>query len=678
MLAVGLLVALSGGPRSTPRSPIDGAPVDSLPEARDVLSSIGRRLSRTMSAAEITEAAAKGERLLGLLSRQERSALARDLIRFRVDRRTVVQVAAPAESIPFWLADEGFRPTGERLLTSDGPYRLFRKTYEAGPIGLGVNALDASPARHYAVFLGGADGKGEPVVSGLDEDRFRLVPPFPWSGPSWDDSRPFEGLPPSVSGSLLIQARKADRAATALVVGKAWKTHSAATPNPDQVVVSFGADPARTLSFSWRTAADRQARALRFAPAAPDRDEPANPASVQRVEARMKTIETRSVVNDPIETRHFVRLDDLSPSTDYVYKLDDDGPAPWRRVRTAPDRGRDVSFLYMGDPQCGLEEWGKLLKAARSQRPDASFLLIAGDLVDRGAERTNWDHFFLRAAGVFDVLPLMPAIGNHEYLDGGPRLYRSFFDPPANGPEGVDVGLAYHFEAGDAVIAVLDSNLGIASRAGADRQAAWLDRVYSESKATWKLAVFHHPLYTSHPDRPTPYLKESWGPIFDKHRVALVLQGHDHAYLRTHPMRADRRVAEGQGTYYVVSVSGTKYVPQAPRSYTAVGRTDLSTYQTIDIDAKARRLVYRALDIDGKEIDRLVLDRSGDGKPGSEESQPGSTRRRPVTRLGMSGRLGYDGLEERGDAPPLAAKAPKSPGHARPATPPPRHRRPPR
>ena len=77
----------------------------------------------------------------------------------------------------------------------------------------------------------------------------------------------------------------------------------------------------------------------------------------------------------------------------------------------------------MGDPQCGLEEWGNLLKAARKRRPDAGFLLIAGDLVDRGNERSNWDHFFLRAAGVFEDLPLMPCVGNHEYLDKGPAIF---------------------------------------------------------------------------------------------------------------------------------------------------------------------------------------------------------------------------------------------------------------
>ena len=60
--------------------------------------------------------------------------------------------------------------------------------------------------------------------------------------------------------------------------------------------------------------------------------------------------------------------------------------------------------------------------------------------------------------------------------------------------------------------------------------------------------MFHHPVYPSHPWRDTPALREHWVPIFDKHHVDLVLQGHDHAYLRTYPLRGHRRVARpGRG-----------------------------------------------------------------------------------------------------------------------------------
>ncbi len=197
-----------------------------------------------------------------------------------------------------------------------------------------------------------------------------------------------------------------------------------------------------------------------------------------------------------------------------------------------------MRFLYLGDAQTGLEQWGRLLETAMRRHPRTDFILLAGDLVDRGNERTNWDHFFLRAAAVFDRVPLMPCVGNHEYLDMGPRLYRAFFELPPNGPAGIDSGLVYHFECGDACFAVLDSTLAVSDSDRARQQADGSTRCWRESRATWKIVMFHHPVYPSHPWRDAPALREHWVSIFDKHHVDLVLQGHDHAYLRTYPLRA--------------------------------------------------------------------------------------------------------------------------------------------
>ena len=191
-----------------------------------------------------------------------------------------------------------------------------------------------------------------------------------------------------------------------------------------------------------------------------------------------------------------------------------------------------MRFLYLGDAQTGLERWGRLLEGAVRRHPGMDFVVLAGDLVDRGNERTNWDHFFLRAAPVFDRLPVMPCVGNHEYLDVGPRLYRAFFELPHNGPRGIDPDLAYSFEAGDACFAVLDSTLAVWDPDAARRQAEWLDETLARTKARWKIAIFHHPVYPSHPWRDMPALREHWVPVFDKHHVDLVLQGHDHAYQR--------------------------------------------------------------------------------------------------------------------------------------------------
>jgi hypothetical protein len=304
----------------------------------------------------------------------------------------------------------------------------------------------------------------------------------------------------------------------------------------------------------------------------------------------------------------------LIPGTKYQYRVGDGtdrGTTGWEVVHTAPSPGATFRLLYLGDPQCGLERWGKLLALAKERHPDIGAILIAGDLVDRGNERTNWDHFFLRAAGVFRQVPVMPCSGNHEYLDKGPVLYRGFFALPENGPPDIDHELVYSFEYADAFIAVLDSTLAVSDPAKAQAQAVWLDQALSRTSRTWKLVMFHHPVYASHKTRENPALRDTWVPVFDRHHVDLVLQGHDHAYLRTYRMRANQRAAsDAEGTVYIVSVSGDKYYEQDPRDYTEVGFTNVSTYQTIDVNPRAARLLYQAWNEAGREVDRLVIERA--------------------------------------------------------------------
>ena len=587
-------------PACGPRAATEG-----LPTPRETIAGVGKRLGRSKSPGELTEAAKRGDRVLSLLDRDERDALGRGAIRFRVDRPTVVSVAAPARAIPFWLADRGFIATGEKLRNEDGDSIVYRKAFPAGVIGLGVNALDRTSPAHYAVFLR-AEGQGVPVVELVEPLDLRAVTAAEGVSPHVDALKPFESLPPGLLGSLVLQTSHRRRHDGLLATGRVWKTHQPSGATPDQVVVSFGEDPARSLSFTWRTEPSVRSSSLRIARG----DDPTR-ARVLRGDAH--PVESVGLLNDPTILRHRVVADGLEPDASYVYAVGDGSPGGWspeHAVRTAPSTLRDFGFLYLGDAQCGLERWGELLHAAHEHRPDAGFLLLAGDLVDRGNERTNWDHFFLRAAGVFEEIPFMPAVGNHEYLDRGPLIYRGTFDLPRNGPSQVDSNLVYSFEYSDAFVAVLDSNLGIYDSRLARVQAEWLDRALSRTKATWKFVTFHHPVYASHASRENPELGAAWGPVFDKHHVDMVLQGHDHAYLRTRPMREGGPVASpAEGTVYVVSVSGEKFYEQNPRDYTARGMTNLATYQAIDIKVKEKRLTYRAFDRTGREVDALVIEK---------------------------------------------------------------------
>ncbi len=196
----------------------------------------------------------------------------------------------------------------------------------------------------------------------------------------------------------------------------------------------------------------------------------------------------------------------------------------------------------------------------------------------------------------------MPAIGNHECQGGHPTLYLSLFHLPTNGPQFVEPERAYSFEYSNALFVVLDSN------EDAQKQAPWLDAQLTNSKAVWKFVMFHHPIYSSAKSRDNNKIREAWLPIFDKHHVDMVLQGHDHAYLRTYPMKEDKRVGSAkEGTIYVVAVSGTKMYEQGIFDYTEKGFTNTSTFQILDVQISGDRLLYRSYDLDGRPVDEFEI-----------------------------------------------------------------------
>jgi hypothetical protein len=382
-------------------------------------------------------------------------------------------------------------------------------------------------------------------------------------------------------------------------------TQHPATRTPDQVILTWSGDPRTSQSIQWRTDTNVIAGKVRF-----DKKANFNPFSGLRrepleVPARTETLASNFLVNDPVVHRHTAALTNLEPGTTYMYSVGDgehwSEPAEFI---TAPNGVAPFSFIYMGDAQNGLDRWGSLIKNAYRSRPDVAFYIMAGDLVNRGADRDDWDSLFYNAHGVYNNRQLVPALGNHECQGGHPTLYLNQFDLPRNGPTTLEEERAYSFEYSNALFVILDSNSKPAS------QTAWLEEQLSGSQATWKFVVYHHPAYSSGPNRDNADVRQEWTPLFDKYHVDLALQGHDHAYLRTYPLKKNNRVATpAEGTIYIVSVSGVKMYDQVQRDYTEFGMTNVATYQVLDIQISGDRLVYRAYDIDGKLRDELVIEK---------------------------------------------------------------------
>jgi 3',5'-cyclic AMP phosphodiesterase CpdA len=249
--------------------------------------------------------------------------------------------------------------------------------------------------------------------------------------------------------------------------------------------------------------------------------------------------------------------------------------------------------MYLGDSQNGLEEWSKNYQEAVDRHPEVRFMLLAGDIVNHGDQRAEYDAFFGGAARAFARVPFVPVLGNHDHIGAGATLYAKQFVLPEGGP--VKPEHCYAFEYGPALVVVLDST----SHHALDEQARWLDGVLAASSAPWKLVSFHHPVWSSLGERDNVKVRAAFAPVMEKHGVAMSLNGHDHAYARTAPMRGGEPAEDG--TVYVVTVSGSKMYPQDRRPIFSAGMTDTATYQLITVSKDS--IVYSARTWDGVEVD---------------------------------------------------------------------------
>ncbi|MCP4859197.1 MAG: hypothetical protein GY903_32420, partial [Fuerstiella sp.] len=189
-------------------------------------------------------------------------------------------------------------------------------------------------------------------------------------------------------------------------------TKHPAQAKPDQVMLTWSDDPQTTQTIQWRTGPSVTNGQVQWVKkSAYNRFQPAQPKQTNAKTFRMKNA---NLLNDPVIHRYTATITGLEADTSYLYSVgdgSDDGWSEMSEFTTAPGRTEPFSFVYMGDAQNGLERWGSLVQRAFRRRPDAAFYIMAGDLVDRGNERDDWDSLFHNARGIFDRRPVVPAIG---------------------------------------------------------------------------------------------------------------------------------------------------------------------------------------------------------------------------------------------------------------------------
>jgi acid phosphatase type 7 len=384
------------------------------------------------------------------------------------------------------------------------------------------------------------------------------------------------------------------------------------TPRPDRIILTWTGDPTTSQAVTWRTspAVTHALAEITEAEAGPDLAEKARrfPATSQPLTTDLGTAHY-----------HTVEFDDLEPATKYAYRVGDETNwSEWFHFRTADAEPVPFSFIYFGDAQNDIRSmWSRVIREAFTDAPKARFMIHAGDLVNRPEADAEWGEWFGAGHWMNAMIPSIAIPGNHEMArgaDGSRRLshhWRPQFAFPDHGPAGLE----------ETCYTVVYQNvriIGLNSNEQLDVQAAWLDEVLTSNTSPWVICTFHHPIFSTGRDRDNPELRAAWKPLFDKHRVDLVLQGHDHTYGRTGletpraPGATTGNVATGkpqvephQGTVYVVSVSGPKMYSLNRQPFMVRAAEDTQLYQIIHVDGDTLR--YESRTADGKPYDAFTL-----------------------------------------------------------------------
>ncbi len=264
---------------------------------------------------------------------------------------------------------------------------------------------------------------------------------------------------------------------------------------------------------------------------------------------------------------HSVTMKDLKPGTTYVYRLaNSSGQYSTVYEFTTPNYDSSYSFAFITDPQAtnaaSYQVFGDVLSRAVEKAVDPAFILLGGDLADRGGNKSQWDLFFGAGARILSGIPVMAAPGNHEYYDDEALTnFTSYFSLPNNGPEGLGE-TSYSFQTKDALIFVLNTQKNMA------KQLEWLEETCKTSDKKWKIVMMHRGIYSGFYDEAD--LRKLAQPVFDRVKIDLVLNGHDHTYIRT-TMRDGKKANIGAGTTYITGgSSGKKYYDANPRTWTTV------------------------------------------------------------------------------------------------------------
>jgi hypothetical protein len=256
-----------------------------------------------------------------------------------------------------------------------------------------------------------------------------------------------------------------------------------------------------------------------------------------------------------------------------------------------PNKAGSLKFGAIGDNGDGDREQyeiGKQMLAWHGRFPFELVVMLGDNIYGSDRPQDYEAKFAVPYKGLLDkAVKFYASLGNHDSREQ--RFYKLF---------NMDDKLYYTFKAPKEDVRFF----ALESTYMDQDQLKWIEDELKKSNERWKIAFFHHPLYSSARTHGSQLkLRAVLEPLFIQYNVSLVLNGHDHAYERIKPQN---------GIQYFLEGSSGKLRRGDLRQgspLTAFGNDQTRTFMLMEIDGDT--MTFNTIDMAGNVIDSGMVTR---------------------------------------------------------------------
>ncbi len=270
-------------------------------------------------------------------------------------------------------------------------------------------------------------------------------------------------------------------------------------------------------------------------------------------------------------------------------------------ITTAKD---PLAFAVIGDTGTGEEPQFQVARQMKTYRDKVhfDFVLMLGDNIYPDGKSTLIKARFEDPYKdlLDDGIKFYAVLGNHDERKGAAAeiSYDKFH---------MDNRRYYSFTKGEGLIDKLTGGgliefFALDSTEMDQKQLSWLEDALKSSKARWKVAFFHHPIYSSGRKHGSDLrLRALVEPLFIKYKVDAVFAGHDHVYERVKPQNGVHYFTEGaSGQLRKGNLNRRSGLFEA-------GNDEVNSFLIVQVEDKSMNV--EAIGPDGKILDNSTINK---------------------------------------------------------------------